>query len=169
MIDLKKLRLACINNSRKLFEKSLDEYNSHNWEYAAFLAITSHEEALKAGLVKTLEEQLITKEKFKKIWHSHNLKLLSKHAKIIVYENISTGKTFMEFEIPEKDKIRDPKSIDDILITRNNSLYTDFKDEVIYSPKETVKQKHALKYIKMVKQTLEWEEMMIDIEKKLKQ
>jgi AbiV family abortive infection protein len=169
MIDLKKLRLACINNSRKLLEKSYEEYKTYNWEYAAFLAITAYEEALKARLVKTFEEKQLTEKSFKNIWLRHDLKLLSQHAKISVYENISTGETSMEFEIPKKNEIRDPQSIDDILITRNNSLYVDFKDELIYSPKEMVKQKHALKYIKKAKQTLEWEEMMIDIEKKLKQ
>ena len=147
-VFLKELRISCIRNAKDLLVEASLLFQQKKYSRSAFLAITSYEESLKAGLVSSYRYEHLSKTQFKKIWRNHDLKMLTKYAHVAVYEHLKTGRIIQRLKFPEhKDKVT--KIIQEIL-----------------EPK-IIRNQQAQKYIRVAKRNIDWEEMFQSIEKEL--
>ena len=160
-VFLKELRISCIRNAKDLLVEASLLFQQKKYSRSAFLAITSYEESLKAGLVSSYRYEHLSKTQFKKIWRNHDLKMLTKYAHVAVYEHLKTGRIIQRLKFPEhKDKVTK------IIQERMNSLYVDIKKDEILEPK-IIRNQQAQKYIRVAKRNIYWEEMFQSIEKEL--
>ncbi len=162
-INKESLRKACLRNAEDLLEESKLLFSKQKYSRATTLAITSFEEALKAGLVSALINGLVIEKLFKKIWFKHEQKYLLKYARFIA-KVYSDGESNLGLYIPSNRK----EEIKQIFDIRNKSLYVDYSNNKIEIPKKSIRVHQALKYIKIAQRQIEDEKMIESLKSRLK-
>ncbi len=163
LINTNQLREACLDNSKDLLDEALDLFKARKYSRATLLAITSYEESLKAALILSFENGNLNESQFKKIYYKHELKLLSRYARVDIYEELKSGKITTELTTP----VERAKDVEEMIKLRNQSLYVDFSNNKITTPKE-ITIHVANKFIKIAKVKLDWELMVSKLFEMLK-
>ncbi len=141
-VNVRSIQRACMLNAKSLLDEAVLQLKRGNFAYSVMFSITSIEESLKCGLVSAFESNHIDSQKLFSIWNSHKPKLLTKYARISVYEKIRSGEMELEWEIPEKSDF-----VSQALIDREKSLYVDIGKGMLSCPSE-MNYKIASKYLK---------------------